>query len=519
MHTRLDFLYDCQCDKCKHESEVLNLAANPFKKLLKVAENAYKALHKKGSYHPNDLNEVEAYQDLIFETNGILSRAFKDNDISSGMLKSLENDVFLFSGLKTHAQLFEASRLLLTEDKTVKSFAAFSNDVSKLKSNYNENYLEAEYDFAVGSVQMAERWDNFNTSERYWLQYRTAADDKVRESHEALHNTTLPKDDTFWDKFFPPNGWRCRCTTVEVLAATNTRDDSKEALKRGEKATTQIGKNGKNKLEIFRFNAGKQKVVFPPDHPYNKVAGAKKAKASTEKLNIKELKTTADVNNHFADFAKKHPSYFAKGFKHVKTTSKRGVNGYTYMQGDVYLTKPIMDKVKAGINHIKKGLKTTLEQETALSTMHHEILHNSNKVGNVRMTKLQVRYMELANEFISRKRLPDFMKNLGGKLENKSLMNNRSNTGYNTMVRNYDTLIDFVKGDKTKIINAVEKHLINENYQIQAEGLINAIAEHSTYKLNKNNIRSLISYGLRSSEDHYKTYLNANKELLKTKRR
>ncbi|WP_435138886.1 phage head morphogenesis protein [Formosa sp. A9] len=519
MHTRLDFLYDCQCDTCKHQTEVLNLAANPFKNLLKAAENAYKALHKKGSYHPNDLNEVEAYQDLIFETNGILSRAFKDNDMSPKMLESLENDVFLFSGLKTHAQLFEASRLLLTEDKTVKSFATFSKDVASIKSNYNENYLEAEYDFAVGSVQMAERWDNFSDSNRYYLQYRTAADDKVRDSHEALHGITLPKDDPFWDKYLPTLGWRCRCTAVQVLKELAEISDSKEALKRGEKATTQVGKNGKNKLEIFRFNAGKQKVVFPPDHPYNKVVGAKKAKAATQKLNIKELKTTADVNQHFADFAKQHPHYFAKGFKHIKTTTKRGVNGYTYMEGDVYLKKPIMDQVREGINHIKKGLKTTLEQETALSTMHHEILHNSNKVGNVRMTTLQVRYMELANEFISRKRLPDFLKNLGGNLENKVLMNNRTNTGYNTMVRNYDALIDFVKGDRTKIINAVEKHLINENYQIQAEGLINAIADNTPYKLNKNNVRSLISYGLRSSEEHYKTYLNANKELLKTKRR
>lgn len=201
------------------------------------------------------------------------------------MRQSLEEDIFLFSGLKTHAQLFEASRQLLTEDKKIKSFSQFSKDVSTIKSNYNENYLEAEYDFAVGSVLMAERWENFNDSDRYYLQYRTAADDKVRDSHQVLHETTLPKDDPFWDLFFPPNGWRCRCTVAEVLAYLNDLSDSKKAYKAGESATYQESKNGKNKLEIFRFNPAKEKVSFPPKHPYHKVAGAGKAKEAIQSIN------------------------------------------------------------------------------------------------------------------------------------------------------------------------------------------------------------------------------------------
>ena len=200
------------------------------------------------------------------------------------MRKSLEEDIFLFSGLKTHAQLFEASRQLLTEDKKVKSFSQFSKDVSSIKSNYNENYLEAEYDFAVGSGLMAERWENFNDSDRYYLQYRTAADDRVRDSHQVLHNTTLPKEDPFWDLFFPPNGWRCRCTVAEVLAYLNEMSDAKKAFQNGESATYQESKNGKNKLEIFRFNPAKEKVAFPPKHPYHKVAGANKAKAAIQSI-------------------------------------------------------------------------------------------------------------------------------------------------------------------------------------------------------------------------------------------
>lgn len=280
MHGRLEGLYACSCGDCEHDGTqhlALDLK-DRFKPLLTAVEKAFKILHKKGRYLPEDLETTPEYLNVIRQTNGLLSRALEDNDLSEGMVKSLEGDIWMFSGLKTHAELFEASRQLLTEDRKIKSFARFSKDVQGVKESHRK-YLEAEHDFAVGSVLMAERWDNFTDSERYYLQYRTAADDRVRKSHQMLHNTTLPKDDPFWDRFFPPNGWRCRCTTVEVLASFNKASNPKKAKEQGEKATSRIGKGGKNKLEIFRFNPGKSKVVFPPTHPYHKVQGADKAKS------------------------------------------------------------------------------------------------------------------------------------------------------------------------------------------------------------------------------------------------
>lgn len=286
MHSRIAELYGTECEHCNHTSKIHTLTlglGDSFKSLLTAVEKAFKLLHKNKNYKPDDLLKTPEYLDVIVKTNGILSSVFQDNDISAKMLKSLKEDVFLFSGLKTHAQLTEASKLLLTDDNKIKSFNVFSNDVAKIKKNYNENYLEAEYDFAVGSAQMAERWDNFSDSDRYYLQYRTAGDSKVRESHAKLNNITLPKNDVFWDKYFPPNGWRCRCNTIEVLTTDNKKANSKKAIEKGEVATTEIGKSNENKLAIFRFNSGRQKVIFPPTHPYHKVAGANKVKTNIAK--------------------------------------------------------------------------------------------------------------------------------------------------------------------------------------------------------------------------------------------
>ena len=45
--------------------------------------------------------------------------------------------------------------------------------------------------------------------------YVTAGDDRVREEHAAMEGTCLPKDDPFWQVNWPPNGFNCRCSTVE----------------------------------------------------------------------------------------------------------------------------------------------------------------------------------------------------------------------------------------------------------------------------------------------------------------
>lgn len=271
---------------------------NPlFKKVLNAAENAFKHLHSKGSYKPEDITE-KPYQKLIDETYRVFDSTIKDNDIPEEMLRALQSDAFLFGGLKTHAQLMEASTMLL-EDGKVKSFNQFERDFQKINTDYNQNYLEAEYQFAVNSSQMAANWTQLDDSGRYYLQYRTAMDNRVRDEHAQLHDTTLPKEDDFWLSYYPPNGWRCRCQAVEVRKSKYEESDSATAIEKGEKATTQIGKDGKNRLEIFRFNPGKEEKIFPPKHPYNKLKGADVAKEALVKL---ETENDYEILNKSEDF-------------------------------------------------------------------------------------------------------------------------------------------------------------------------------------------------------------------------
>lgn len=203
----------------------------------------------------------------IDETCRILSQGVEScltQDVPQELADHLLNDTFLFSGFKTYHEAREiSSRLLDTVTGTFRSFEKFLDEVRSINSTYNGNYLYAEYNFAVQSTQMAVRWHDFEQDgDRYLLQYRTANDGLVRPEHQALHNTTLPIADPFWNAYTPPLGWNCRCTVVQVLRGKYPESDSQAAIRAGEAATA------KPKQQIFRFNPGKTERVFPPKHPY-----------------------------------------------------------------------------------------------------------------------------------------------------------------------------------------------------------------------------------------------------------
>ena len=60
-------------------------------------------------------------------------------------------------------------------------------------------------------------WHLAQDDDKVWgFRYLTKGDDRVRFSHDRLHEVTLPKDHRFWKLYFPPNGFGCRCG-IQVL--------------------------------------------------------------------------------------------------------------------------------------------------------------------------------------------------------------------------------------------------------------------------------------------------------------
>lgn len=214
-----------------------------------------------------DMLSAPEVRSAIDETCRILTHGVDSaikRQVPQELIDHLHNDTFLFSGFKTYHTAREISAMLLDpETGSFNNFDKFFNEVRSIDERYNHAYLKAEYNFAVQSTQMAVKWHDFEQDgDRYLLQYRTANDGNVRPEHQALHNTTLPIGDPFWNDYTPPLGWNCRCTVVQVRRDKYPESDSATAIRAGEAATA------KPKQRIFRFNPGKTERVFPPKHPY-----------------------------------------------------------------------------------------------------------------------------------------------------------------------------------------------------------------------------------------------------------
>ncbi|KKP40296.1 MAG: phage Mu F virion morphogenesis protein [Candidatus Peregrinibacteria bacterium GW2011_GWC2_33_13] len=62
-----------------------------------------------------------------------------------------------------------------------------------------------------------------NTDNRSCWQYVAVMDRRTRPSHAQLNGKVFRYDDPFWDSFYPPNGWGCRCR-VRALSDDNLKD-------------------------------------------------------------------------------------------------------------------------------------------------------------------------------------------------------------------------------------------------------------------------------------------------------
>lgn len=105
------------------------------------------------------------------------------------------------------------------------------NDFQKLVAESEiilpESYLDNVFRTNIQSAYAHGRWQQQqrNKAARPYLMYSAIDDSRVRPSHLAMNRIIRHIDDPFWLIWYPPNGFRCRCT---VIALTE-----KQALKYG----------------------------------------------------------------------------------------------------------------------------------------------------------------------------------------------------------------------------------------------------------------------------------------------
>ena len=221
-----------------------------------LAQRIYDGEHI--TYDPDLLQAtVKPYLDGIAKGYGKSLADVDWNTPDAKTLQKLTENVFQFSASKDFHILSDMTAALKGSDGKMRSFDDFRAEVDKMNVKYNQNWLRTEYNQAVASSQCAARWTDFEKHAKSmpFLQYQAVMDGNTRAEHAALNGVIKRVDSDFWDKYYPPNGWGCRCEVIQ-LPGKNHKETPAEAMK-----FCKVD-------DMWKVNVGKKGVVFPKGHPY-----------------------------------------------------------------------------------------------------------------------------------------------------------------------------------------------------------------------------------------------------------
>lgn len=226
------------------------------------------------------------------------------------LVAQLRNNIYVFSAFKNHKNITDMVNALTDDQGNLREWRDFKAIADQINANYFEDWLRAEYNTAVATGQTTAKWQQFqqNADVLPFLTYVTQKDARVREAHRVLEGVTKRIDDPYWDNFYPPNGWNCRCDIIQS-AGPETTDNFLEP-------------NEEQVPPIFRNNPAKSRELYGQDHPYFKDMPA----AQKERL----LKATSKLvyDNYGEDWNKRGYDRNTGGYvvEHLRHDPRRSSN-------------------------------------------------------------------------------------------------------------------------------------------------------------------------------------------------
>ncbi len=216
-----------------------------------------------GKYSSKNL-PPELYDSTLDKLSAAILDGFGDmfNPEFEPLRDKLIDNISVFSAAKTHQQVSLMEKYVFNESGGKAKFADFKKKAGEIFDAYNNNYLEAEFNTAFARAQAARQWIDIEANKKVLplLKYVTVGDERVRSAHKLLDGIVRPVNDPFWDKNYPPNGFRCRCIVMQLEA--------------DEEPATDLRKVDFPKTEpLFASNPAKTGIVFDSSkHPYFNVS-------------------------------------------------------------------------------------------------------------------------------------------------------------------------------------------------------------------------------------------------------
>lgn len=184
--------------------------------------------------------------------------------------RSLAFTVSGYSKLQILRRFYEELLAAIEDGNTLTQFRANMNDFLERQGYDGITPYQAENIFRT-NVQTAYNVGHYKQMtdpdvmklRPYW-QYDAVNDSRTRRSHLAMDGRVFPADSPVWDVWFPPNGFKCRCTVRSL--------SERQVERMGLRVETQLPKSGVledgrfvNILPDPQFSTNPAKTPWKPD--------------------------------------------------------------------------------------------------------------------------------------------------------------------------------------------------------------------------------------------------------------
>lgn len=202
---------------------------------------------------------MDVWQHEFGQMSDALSDGYGETGVEWGgtdwaFFQNLRYNTAVFDAFKCNREIKEIHQLLAWEDGKAKTWEEFRRDAMRICEKYNQRWLQTEFNQAHAAAKAARKWQDYERNADLYpnLRYIAVQDERTRIPHAELHGYVIPIGHPFWDKYYPPNGWNCRCSVQPT-------DDP-----------VQMPPDVPIVPEMFQTNVGKTARIFDLSHPYYK---------------------------------------------------------------------------------------------------------------------------------------------------------------------------------------------------------------------------------------------------------
>jgi hypothetical protein len=253
------------------------------------AESLIAAVYE-GIITPEDLPE-SLYEYTFFVLASQLFRGFglpsflPEGSKAQKLATIAKTNLSIFSGAKTLHNVIDLSAYVFDENGKLRPFSEFKKKAKIINDAYNVEHLKTENIAAFSQSRAIEYWQYIEENADIFplLEYVTVRDGRVRPAHAAVDRIIKPVGDPFWNVWFPPNSWRCRCIAKQLTDGIISQ-----------------GPTPVNEDSNFNTNVGKTGIIFDKKHPYNDIPNQYK-KASKNNFGF-TIPTDVDVKDFDAKY-------------------------------------------------------------------------------------------------------------------------------------------------------------------------------------------------------------------------